>query len=79
MVLRILPRWRGVRCLLKCVIAKVFQASRATWNPANDGLRRIHRAKVGAVHLSKSEAARLNETLEMELAAYTYLNDEPLA
>ena len=44
-----------------------------------DDLRRIHRAKVGAVDLSKSEAARLDETLEMGLTAYTCLNVEPLA
>ena len=43
-----------------------------------DDLRRIYRAKVGAVDLSKGEAARLNEALEMGLTAYTYLSDEPL-
>ena len=44
-----------------------------------DDLRRIYRAKVGAVELSKSEAARLNEALENGLTAYTYLSDEPLS
>jgi arginine decarboxylase len=44
-----------------------------------DDLRRIYRAKVGAVDLSKSEATRLNEALENGLTAYTYLSDEPLA
>ena len=44
-----------------------------------DDLRRIYRAKVGAVDLSKGEAARLNEALENGLTAYTYLSDEPLA
>ena len=43
-----------------------------------DDLRRIYRAKVGAVDLSKGEAARLNEALENGLTAYTYLSDEPL-
>jgi arginine decarboxylase len=44
-----------------------------------EDLRRIYRAKVGAVDLSKSEAARLNEALELGLTSYTYLSDEPLA
>jgi arginine decarboxylase len=44
-----------------------------------DDLRRIYRAKVGAVDLTKSEAARLNEALENGLTSYTYLSDEPLA
>jgi arginine decarboxylase len=43
-----------------------------------DDLRRIYRAKVGAVDLSKGEAARLNEALENGLTSYTYLSDEPL-
>jgi len=43
-----------------------------------DDLRRIYKAKVGAVDLSKGEAARLNEALENGLTAYTYLSDEPL-
>ena len=43
-----------------------------------DDLRRIYKAKVGAVDLTKSEAARLNEALENGLTAYTYLSDEPL-
>jgi arginine decarboxylase len=43
-----------------------------------DDLRRIYRAKVGAVELSKGEAARINEALENGLTAYTYLSDEPL-
>ncbi|MCC7249281.1 MAG: arginine decarboxylase, partial [Lysobacter sp.] len=42
-----------------------------------DDLRRIYRAKVGAVDLSKGEATRLNEALEKGLTAYTYLSDEP--
>ena len=44
-----------------------------------DDLRRIYRAKVGAVDLSKGEAARMNEALENGLTAYTYLSDEPLS
>ncbi|TXH65198.1 MAG: arginine decarboxylase [Lysobacteraceae bacterium] len=44
-----------------------------------EDLRRIYRAKVGAVDLSKSEAARLNEALENGLTSYTYLSDEPLS
>jgi arginine decarboxylase len=43
-----------------------------------DDLRRIYRAKVGSVDLSKGEAARLNEALELGLTSYTYLSDEPL-
>ena len=43
-----------------------------------DDLRRIYKAKVGAVDLSKSEAAKLNAALENGLTAYTYLSDEPL-
>ncbi len=43
-----------------------------------DDLRRIYRARVGAVDLSKGEAARLNEALEAGLAGYTYLDDAPL-
>jgi arginine decarboxylase len=43
-----------------------------------EDLRRIYKAKVGAVDLSKSEAARLNEALEQGLTSYTYLSDEPL-
>ena len=43
-----------------------------------DDLRRIYKAKVGAVDLTKGEAARLNEALENGLTAYTYLSDEPL-
>ncbi len=42
-----------------------------------DDLRRIYRAKVGAVELSKSEAERLNAELEAGLTAYTYLDDTP--
>ena len=48
------------------------------WLSMLDDLRRIYRAKVGAVDLSKGEAARLNEALENGLTAYTYLSDEPL-
>ena len=44
-----------------------------------DDLRRIYRAKVGAVDLSKAEAERLNEALEQGLTAYTYLDDAPQA
>jgi arginine decarboxylase len=40
-----------------------------------DDLRRIYRAKVGAVDLSRTEAERLNEALEQGLTAYTYLDD----
>ncbi len=43
-----------------------------------DDLRRIYRARVGAVDLSKGEAARLNEALETGLTGYTYLDDAPL-
>ena len=43
-----------------------------------DDLRRIYRARVGAVDLSKGEAARLNEALEAGLTGYTYLDDAPL-
>src|SRR5690606_10310088 len=40
-----------------------------------DDLRRIYRARVGAVDLGKAEAARLNEALEAGLTSYTYLDD----
>ncbi|WP_298577649.1 arginine decarboxylase [uncultured Luteimonas sp.] len=40
-----------------------------------DDLRRIYRARVGAVDLGKAEAARLNEALEAGLTGYTYLDD----
>ena len=40
-----------------------------------DDLRRIYRAKVGAIELSKAEAQRLNEALEQGLTGYTYLDD----
>ncbi|MCW5580954.1 MAG: arginine decarboxylase [Luteimonas sp.] len=43
-----------------------------------DDLRRIYKARVGAVDLSKGEAARLNEALEAGLTGYTYLDDAPL-
>ena len=43
-----------------------------------DDLRRIYRARVGAVDLDKSEAARLNEALERGLTGYTYLQESPL-
>ena len=43
-----------------------------------DDLRRIYRARVGAIDLGKSEAARLNEALEVGLTGYTYLEDAPL-
>ena len=43
-----------------------------------DDLRRIYRARVGAVDLTKSEADRLNAALESGLTAYTYLDDTPL-
>src|SRR5690606_38276197 len=43
-----------------------------------DDLRRIYRARVGAIDLGKSEAARLNEALEVGLTGYTYLEDVPL-
>ena len=43
-----------------------------------EDLRRIYRARVGAVDLSKSEADRLNAALESGLTAYTYLDDTPL-
>ena len=42
-----------------------------------DDLRRIYKARVGAVDLSKGEAARLNEALEAGLTGYTYLDDAP--
>ena len=42
-----------------------------------DDLRRIYHARVGAVELSKGEAARLNEALEAGLTGYTYLDDAP--
>jgi arginine decarboxylase len=42
-----------------------------------EDLRRIYRAKVGAVELDKAEAERLNEALERGLTAYTYLDDSP--
>jgi arginine decarboxylase len=44
-----------------------------------DDLRRIYRAKVGGVDLSKREAEKLNAALESGLTSYTYLSDEPLA
>jgi len=44
-----------------------------------DDLRRVYKARVGAVDLSKGEAARLNEALEAGLTGYTYLDDAPLA
>jgi len=44
-----------------------------------EDLRRIYRAKVGAVELSKQEAVRLNEALEAGLTGYTYLDDSPIA
>ena len=43
-----------------------------------DDLRRIYRARVGAVELGKGEAARLNEALEAGLTGYTYLDASPL-
>lgn len=43
-----------------------------------DDLRRIYRAKVGALDLTKPEAERLNEALEHGLTSYTYLDDSPL-
>ncbi|HRN62743.1 MAG TPA: arginine decarboxylase, partial [Luteimonas sp.] len=43
-----------------------------------DDLRRIYKARVGAVDLSKGEAARLNEALEAGLTGYTYLDDSPM-
>ncbi|MGJ4803440.1 arginine decarboxylase [Luteimonas sp. SDU82] len=43
-----------------------------------DDLRRIYRARVGAVDLAKGEAARLNEALEAGLTGYTYLDASPL-
>ena len=42
-----------------------------------DALRRIYRARVGAVDLGKADAARLNEALEAGLTGYTYLDDAP--
>jgi arginine decarboxylase len=42
-----------------------------------DDLRRRYRALVGAAELSKSEAARLNASLEAGLTGYTYLDDTP--
>ncbi|MGI8560972.1 MAG: arginine decarboxylase [Luteimonas sp.] len=42
-----------------------------------DDLRRKYRALVGAAELSKSEAARLNASLEAGLTGYTYLDDTP--
>ncbi len=42
-----------------------------------DDLRRIYKARVGAVDLGKAEAARLNEALEAGLTGYTYLDDAP--
>ena len=42
-----------------------------------DDLRRIYRARVGAVDLGKADAARLNEALEAGLTGYTYLDDAP--
>ena len=92
MALCILSRCRGARCLLKCVITKVFRPS-ARSGPARpnacvmldyvgykrDDLRRLHRARVGAVNPNKREASRLDETLEIGPNAYTFLSDEPLA
>ena len=43
-----------------------------------DDLRRAYRARVGAADLSKSEAARFNEALEIGLTGYTYLDDSPI-
>ena len=43
-----------------------------------DDLRRVYKARVGAVDLSRGEAARLNEALEAGLTGYTYLDDSPL-
>src|SRR5690606_6256367 len=43
-----------------------------------DDLRRIYRARVGAVDLGKSEASRQNEALERGLTGYTYLEGSPL-
>lgn len=43
-----------------------------------DDLRRIYKARVGAVDIGPSEAARLNQALEAGLTGYTYLSDEPL-
>jgi len=42
-----------------------------------DDLRRIYRARVGAVDLPRSEATRLNDALEAGLTGYTYLADAP--
>lgn len=44
-----------------------------------DDLRRIYRAKVGALDVDKREAMRLNEALEAGLTGYTYLDDSPQA
>ena len=44
-----------------------------------DDLRRIYRARVGAVDIGPTEAARLNAELEAGLTGYTYLSDEPAA
>ncbi len=42
-----------------------------------DDLRRRYRALVGSADISKTEAARLNEMLEVGLTGYTYLDDSP--
>jgi len=42
-----------------------------------DDLRRIYRARVGALAIGATEAARLNEALEAGLTGYTYLDDAP--
>lgn len=44
-----------------------------------DDLRRIYKARVGAIDIGPSEAARLNAALEAGLTGYTYLSDEPAA
>ena len=44
-----------------------------------DDLRRIYKARVGAVDIGPTEAARLNAELEAGLTGYTYLSDEPAA
>ncbi len=44
-----------------------------------DDLRRIYKARVGAVDIGPTEAARLTAELEAGLTGYTYLSDEPAA
>ena len=44
-----------------------------------DDLRRIYRARVGAIDIGPTEAARLNAELEAGLNGYTYLSDQPAA